>query len=156
MFSMSAASWVGVRPAAWMSSTSGVEIRPSGRTGTVVESYEYTEYGETTIYDNSGFVIPNSQFSNSFGFTGRRLDTESGLYYYRMRYYDAERGRFLQRDPLGYVDGMGLYAYVGNNPINFIDPLGLEKSTASNTIQYTVSDVLHSTVDFYQLAFFIE
>jgi uncharacterized protein RhaS with RHS repeats len=27
-------------------------------------------------------------------------------------------GRFLQADPLGYVDGPNLYAYVGNNPVS--------------------------------------
>ena len=34
-------------------------------------------------------------------------------------------GRFLSTDPLGYADGMNLYAYVRNNPINRVDPLGL-------------------------------
>lgn len=98
--------------------------------GSVVERYEYTEYGETTIYNISGSIIASSQFSNSYGYTGRRLDNESGLYYYRMRYYSAERGRFLQRDPLGYIDGMGLYAYVKNNPVNWVDFSGLVAITS--------------------------
>ena len=34
------------------------------------------------------------------------------------------RRLFLQRDPLGYVDGMGLYTYVRGNPINGFDPYG--------------------------------
>ena len=59
-------------------------------------------------------------------FTGRRLDDETGLYYYRARYYSPETGRFIQPDPIGYGDGFNMYAYCKNNPINWIDPWGLD------------------------------
>jgi RHS repeat-associated protein len=61
-------------------------------------------------------------------FTGRFYDEESGLYYYRARYYDPTLGRFLQRDPLGYRAGPTLYAYVDNNPWQSADPAGLKKT----------------------------
>lgn len=32
-------------------------------------------------------------------------------------------GRFLEADPLGYEDGLNMYAYVGNDPVNFTDPI---------------------------------
>jgi RHS repeat-associated protein len=60
----------------------------------------------------------------TYGYTGREPDA-SGLVYYRARYYDPSVGRFTQRDPVGYLDGLNRYAYVGNNPINFTDPHGL-------------------------------
>ncbi|WP_133719247.1 RHS repeat-associated core domain-containing protein [Methylocaldum gracile] len=47
--------------------------------------------------------------------------------YYRARYYNPSIGRFTQRDPAGFVDGLNPYAYVGNNPVSFTDPLGLNK-----------------------------
>ena len=46
------------------------------------------------------------------------------MYYYKNRYYSSDQGRFISRDPIGYHDGMGLYAYVHNNPIDITDPTG--------------------------------
>jgi RHS repeat-associated protein len=90
----------------------------SNNGGEQVANYSYDSYGK--IRNKSGDI------SNEYTFTGRQLDEEAGLYYYRARYYDPETGRFLQQDPLGYVDGLNLYVYCGNNPVNFIDPFGME------------------------------
>jgi RHS repeat-associated protein len=60
-----------------------------------------------------------------FAYTGQRIDTELGdYYYYRARHYSPGLGRFLQSDPLGYASGVNLYSYVGNDPVNQIDPSG--------------------------------
>ncbi len=97
--------------------------------GAVIERYEYDAYGQVRIMDASYNSRTGSSYGNTYLFTGRRLDTlDSGalkIYYYRARYYDPEIGRFLQRDPLDYVDGMNLYEYVGNSPVLLNDAFGL-------------------------------
>jgi RHS repeat-associated protein len=68
-----------------------------------------------------------------FGFTGQRIDAETGgNYYYRARHYSSVLGRFLQADPVGYSAGVHLYAYVGNDPLNSADPSGLAAEIPSS------------------------
>ena len=75
--------------------------------------------------NGSGTVIPASANNNAYGFTGRRLDTETGLWYFRARYFSDELGRFISRDPLGY-DGGGMSLYNGYFALwGDMDPWGL-------------------------------
>ncbi len=92
--------------------------------GSVVEGYDYEDYGQPSFFNAAGNPIAGSAVGNPYLFTGRRFDEESRFYYYRNRYLDSRSGRFIQRDPKGYVDGMGLYEYVRSNPTNLTDPFG--------------------------------
>jgi RHS repeat-associated protein len=65
---------------------------------------------------------------NPFRFTGREVDTETGLCFLRHRYYSPLTGRFLSEDPIGFQGGKNFYQYVRNSPANFGDPFG-EKTT---------------------------
>jgi RHS repeat-associated protein len=84
--------------------------------GDTVQVYEYDVYGRVGASDAS--------HPNRIMFTGREYDKETGLYYYRARYYNPQIGRFLQTDPVGYGAGMNWYAYCGNNSTNGVDPSG--------------------------------
>jgi RHS repeat-associated protein len=80
------------------------------------------------VYDSFGKVVTKSDTSFEFryGFTGREYDGETGLDYYRARYYDSGNGRFISEDPIGFDAGdSNLTRYVGNSPTNLVDPSGL-------------------------------
>jgi len=84
---------------------------------TVVQRYSYSVFGQPR---------PTTNFRNSYQYTGREYDKETGLYYYRLRYYDPMEGRFISKDPIGFEGGdVNLFGYVQNNPINATDPIGL-------------------------------
>ena len=111
----------------------GSVVALSDNAGAIVERYEYSAYGQTQILSPSHEPRATSDYSNPYMFTGRRLDDETGLYYYRARMYHPELGRFMQPDPIGYLGGLNLYAYVKNNPLKWIDPWGLvPKGTECN------------------------
>ena len=81
---------------------------------------------ETIEYDSFGTTILDGLPSTRYLFTGREFDAESGLLYYRARYYDASNGRFTSEDPIGFLGGdMNLAQYVFNDPIARTDALGL-------------------------------
>ena len=66
-----------------------------------------------------------SAVGNLFGYQGMPRDPETGLVYFRNRYYDPELGRFITADPKGYVDGPSMYAFEMDDPANGSDPMGL-------------------------------
>ncbi len=94
----------------------GSVVALSNVSGTTVEVYEYSAFGEVAATDANN--------PNPFTFTGREFDKETGLYFYRARYYAPEIGRFLQTDPIGYAGGMDFYWYCMNNPCTLTDPFG--------------------------------
>ena len=97
-------------------------------TGAVVERYHYDPYGRVEFLSDvfASLGTQATQYGNDFLYTGRKLDPETGLMYYRARYYDPSLGRFVQRDPIGYAAGWNLYQYVRGGPVNLVDPTGLE------------------------------
>mgnify|MGYP003877255707 CR=1 FL=1 len=107
--------------------------------GNVVERYRYDAYGKVTFLagtkDLTGnptaeWTVRNASIAdNQVLYCGYRFDPETGLYQVRYRMLHPTAGRWLQRDPAGYVDGMGLYEYVRAGPLTSRDPTAMEANT---------------------------
>jgi len=108
--------------------------------GKVVERYLYDAYGRRHVVNGDEGVDPDggemaewtldpdnvSDVSNEILYAGYRYDPETALHQVRHRYYHADLGRFVTRDPDGYVDGMNLYQYCGSGPVSATDPMGTD------------------------------
>ena len=90
--------------------------------GNTIETAEYEAYGQVVVKDSQGIARGQSTVGNPFLYTSRELDSETGLYYFRARYYDQVTGKFSQEDP---VQSINQYGYAFNNPTLYLDPLGL-------------------------------
>jgi RHS repeat-associated protein len=84
--------------------------------GSVKATFTYDAYGSLT--GSSGNI------TTPFEYAGQYLDSETGFYYLRARYYDPATGQFTSRDPLAAVTSEP-YAYVNDDPLNGTDPTGL-------------------------------
>ncbi|MET0491636.1 MAG: SpvB/TcaC N-terminal domain-containing protein [Actinoplanes sp.] len=100
-------------------------------TGTVVEHDKYLPSGESWASERT------TATPNPYGFNGKELDTQTGLYYYGARYYDPRTTLWQSADPMlgSYLDGapaggvgnpatLGAYTYTNNNPVRMTDPDG--------------------------------
>jgi RHS repeat-associated protein len=83
----------------------------------IVAHYRYGPYGQ--------LVTDAGTLRQPFTYATKRIDRETGVYGFGYRYYSAQAARWMTRDPLGFIDGANLYAYLNSDPINRIDPLGL-------------------------------
>ncbi len=115
----------------------------------LVERYEYTPYGQRTVYRSAGSNDPwvhsptllsrrMDKNAASFGtmpwginpighqglFHDEEFGTRGGLIYNRARMLHPTLGRFMQRDPLEYFDNMNVYQYVSSRPTRYYDPYG--------------------------------
>ncbi len=82
-------------------------------------------------------------------YSGRDFDPETGIYYYRARYYDPAVGRFLDEDPAR--DGSNFYGYVQKSPIGSTDPLGLWNTYTHSALYWNALRACLSKGDIWQI-----
>jgi len=100
--------------------THGSVIAITNAVGVIEEKYKYDAHGNFEV------LLDSTLISNRYFYAARDWEPEIKLYHNRARFYDPVNGFFIQRDPLGYVDGSNPYLYCSGNSANYTDPLGLE------------------------------
>jgi RHS repeat-associated protein len=102
---------------------------PGFATGTVINRFVYTPYGESQTIAASWAApatgsTPATPWSHLF--QGLKLSDVTGLAYVRHRDYSPTLGRFIERDPIGFQAGdNNWYRFVANKPTTHVDPRGL-------------------------------
>jgi RHS repeat-associated protein len=104
-------------------------------TGAVRARYDYTPWGERTKLAGD--------MDSDFGFTGHYQHAASELGVAPYRFYSAESGRWLNRDPIGESGGLNLYGYVGNGPVSRMDRLGLKPGDPFRTRDAAARDAIN-------------
>jgi len=111
--------------------------------GKPVQYYQYDPYGRIT----NAVTDP----VNSLTFVGRyfgQRDWDTGFTYFWHRWYDADLGRWISRDPIGVKGGVNLMRYIKNNPITKIDSSGFCDGNPDIYDDQTESPTLTDTDNF--------
>jgi len=104
-------------------------------TGSYVVEADVTRDGSVDLADLNAVSGANgdsidrgdlSESGNIVGYAGYVFEPATGMYVVRHRWYQPETGMWSSRDPIGYVGGGNLYAYVDGSPQKYLDPTGLQ------------------------------
>jgi RHS repeat-associated protein len=117
--------------------------------GEITDQYAYDAFGQ--------LLAQSGSTANAYLFAGEPLDSATGLYYFRARYYLPEFGRFASRDPnrgrLANPVSFHPYLYADADPVNRLDPSGRMTlaeqgfvTAIANTLEGFVTNVFRSTV----------
>jgi RHS repeat-associated protein len=100
-------------------------------TGTLAATatFEYSPFGRPLQATGSAAAILPFRFSTKY------RDAKTTLYYYGYRYYNAQTGRWINRDPIGEAGGHSIYAFVRNSDISAHDSLGLVDEEGQAVLQ---------------------
>ena len=96
-------------------------------TTTIVNHRVFSAYGELLSQTNPA-TGSTAAVDCLFAYTGRPLDTATGLQNNDNRWYDAVTGRWLSQDPI--EAGTNFFCYCGDDPAANVDPAGIAWTTA--------------------------
>ncbi len=120
----------------------GSVVGLTNASGQLIERYTYDPYGKTFVekWTGTAWATTNaSSVGNPFMWTGQRYDAATGTYHFLYRTYSPTIGRWLQRDPAGFMDGVNLYEYVASRPVASTDADGRKANVSVNSSSCTIS-----------------
>jgi RHS repeat-associated protein len=91
--------------------------------GALLAHYEYSPFGETVV--STGPLAK----ANTFRFSTKWFDNDTGLGYWGYRWYSPEMGRWPSRDPIEEAGGVNIYVALDNDLVNRVDMLGLVENS---------------------------
>jgi len=98
--------------------------------GDITDRYAYDAYGSLLSHDRyTGSVDQPYQYVGRLGYYTHWMEPEFGLLQLGVRFYDAQVGRFGQRDPIR--RGLSFYGFVDGNPVVRTDPWGMDWRTGN-------------------------
>ena len=105
-------------------------IQATDKAGNIVWAASYNAFGQASITTPQA-TADKPTITSNLRLPGQYEDVETGLHYNWHRYYDAQIGRYVTSDPIGFAGGLNKYSYVGGNPLTYSDSKGLDCTTAN-------------------------
>lgn len=84
--------------------------------GGIVQQYKVDPWGRPRVGAGVVGADPVEAQHNRKLFTGQEYDAETGLYYYKSRYYDADSGRFVTQDSYLGEPGIAVSSFLFHLP----------------------------------------
>jgi RHS repeat-associated protein len=107
----------------------GCAVLELNQAAEIISYEEYYPYGSTSY---QGINAEISAAAKRYRYSGKERDEESGLYYYGVRYYAVNFGRWCSADPGGILDDLNLYIFAKNNPINLYEKEGMQSESPAS------------------------
>ena len=121
----------------FINNAQGTPVLIVDQQGRIVSRINLDEWGNPNPVMNAD--------AREINYTGKKLDPESGLYYFNQRYYDPSVGRFVTEDPA--QQAFNPYLYAGNNPMMYVDPNGEWFFTAMLSCFGPLGSMLGAAID---------
>ena len=100
-----------------------------GNGTSIASAMRYSAYGKREAQAGTEEPATLRQWAGAHGYEREPYGAGGlDLHYLEQRYYEADSGRFISRDPIRWAGGLNLYAYTENDPVNSVDPNGLVRS----------------------------